>query len=84
MFMDNQMQANSHKYRFICSTNDTVNLIVENQIIDNSTCGKLLGVKFHYKLTFNAHIDDICKKSGLKLNALSRITPYMDFNKNGY
>ena len=59
-------------------------LIVENQFIDNSTCEKLPGVKFHYKLTFNAHIDDICKKSGLKLNALSRITPCMDFNKNGY
>ena len=74
-FMDNQMKASPHKYHFICSTNDTVNLIVENQITDNSTCEKLLGVKFHYKLTFNVHIDDICKKSGLKLNALSRITP---------
>ena len=56
-------------------------MIVENQIIDNSKCEKLLGVKFDYKLTFNAHIDDICKKAGLKLNALSRIAPYMDFNK---
>ena len=82
--MDNQMQASPHKYHLICSTNDTVNLIVENQIIDNSACGKPLGVKFHYKLTFNAHIDITCKKSGLKLNAISRITPYMDFNKNGY
>ena len=59
-------------------------LIVENQITDNSTCEKLPGVKFHYKLTFNAHIDDIYRKSGLKLNPLSRITPYMDFHKNGY
>ena len=52
-----------------------VNLIVENQIIDTSTCEKLLGVIFDQKLTFNAHIDDICKKAGLKLNALSRIAP---------
>ena len=54
----------------------TVNLIVENQVIDNSKCEKLLGVKFDYKLSFNAHTDDICKKAGLKLNALLRIAPY--------
>ena len=79
--MDNQMKANPDKCHYICSTNDTVNLIVENQIIDNSKSKKLLGVNFDYKLTFNAHIDDICKKAGLKLNALSGIAPYMDFNK---
>ena len=62
--MDNQMKANPYKYHIICSTNDTINLIVENQIIDNSKCEKLLGVKFDYKLTFNPHIDDICKKIG--------------------
>ena len=77
--MDNHMKANPDKCHFICSTNDTVNLIVENQITDNSKCEKSLGVKFDYKLTFNAHIDEICKKAGLKLNALSRIAPYMCF-----
>ena len=79
--MDNQLKGNPGKYHFICSTNDAVNLIGENQIIDNSKCEKLLGVKFDYKLTFNAHLDDIWKKVGLKLNALSRIAPYMDFTK---
>ena len=55
--MNNQMKTNSDKCHFICSTNDTVNLIVENQIINNSKCENFL--KFDYKLTFNAHIDDI-------------------------
>ena len=80
-FMDNQMKANPIKCHFICSTNDAVNLMVENPIIDNSKCEKLLGVKYDYKLTFNAHIDDICKKAELKLNVLSRLAPYIDFNK---
>ena len=79
-FMENQLKANLDKCHFICSTNDKVNLIVENQIIDNSKCEKLLCVKFDYKLTLNAHIDEICKKTGLKLNALSRIARYMHFN----
>ena len=77
--MDNQMRANPDRCHF--SVNDTVNLIFQNQIIDNSKREKLLCVKFDYKLTFKAHIDDTCKKAGLKLNALSRIAPYMDFNK---
>ena len=80
-FMDNQMKANPQKCQFICSTNDTVNLVAENQIIDNSKCEKLHGVKFNDELTSNAHIDDICKEAGRKLNALSRIASYMDFNK---
>ena len=80
-FMDNQMKANPEKCHFICSTNDSVNFIVENQTIYNSKWEKFLAVKFDSKLTFNGHIDDICKKARLKLNALSRIVPYMDFNK---
>ena len=81
-FMDNQMKANRDKCHFICSnTNDTVNLIVENQAIENSIWEKLFGVKFDYKLIFKAHINDVCKKAGLNLNDLSRIALYMKFNK---
>ena len=61
-FMDNQMKANPDKCQFICSTKDTVNLIVENQIIDNSKCEKLLGVKFDYKLMFT--LMTFAKKQG--------------------
>ena len=62
--MDKQINASPDKCHFSCCTNDTINLIVENQIIDNSKSEKLLGVKFDYKSTFNAQIDDICKKQG--------------------
>ena len=64
------MKANPDKCHFICSTNDTVNLIIENQIIDNNKCEKLVGVKFDYKLISNAHNDGISKKqSWLLVNA---------------
>ena len=79
--MDKEMKANPDKCHFICSTNDTVNLIVENQIINNSKCEKLLGVKLNDKLTFNAHIDAISKKAGLKLKSISSIAPYKDLKK---
>ena len=32
-------------------------------------------------MNFNSHIHYICQKAGQKLNAISRITPYMDFAK---
>ena len=35
-FMDNQVKNNPDECHFICSTNDRVNLIVENQMIGNS------------------------------------------------
>ena len=83
-FYDNQMKANPDKCHFICSTDDKVNITIENQKIYNSPCEKLLGVRFDSKLTFDTHIKDICKKAGLKLNALARITPYMDLNKKRF
>ena len=55
--------------------------MIENRQIYNSTCEKLLVVFFDSKLTFQSHIDNICKKVAHKLNTISRITPYMDFNK---
>ena len=49
--------------------------------MDNSTCKKLLDVLFDNKLAFQSHMDNICNKVTHILNAISRITPYMDFNK---
>ena len=80
-FSDNQMKSNPDKCNFFCSTNKKVSLIVENKETSNSTYERLLGVTIDSKLSFNTHVDDVCKKTSLKLNALSRITPHLDFKK---
>ena len=80
-FSDNQMKSNPDKCNFICSTIKKVRLIVENKEINNSTHERLLGVEVDSRLSFNTHIDNICKKPNLKLNTLSRITPHLDFKK---
>ena len=77
-FYDNQMIANPEECHFICNTDDKVNITVEHQKICNCPCEKPLGVRFDSKLNFDAHINNICKKPGPKLNALAKITPYMD------
>ena len=40
-----------------------------------------LGIKIDHKLTFNAHIDEICKKVGQKMNGLFRVLLYMNITK---
>ena len=80
-FSDNKMKANPDKCHFLCSSNREVSLTIENQIIKNSKFKKLLAIKLDSKLNFNSHIHGICHKAGQKLNAISRITPYMDFEK---
>ena len=61
-FADNQMKANPDKCHFICSFNLKTSIMIENLQIHNSTCEILLGVLFDSKLTFQSHIDNICKK----------------------
>ena len=80
-FSDNQMKSNPDKCHFLCNSNSELSLTIETQKIKNSKFEKLLGIKLDSKLNFNSHIHDICQKAGQKLNAIFRITPYMDFAK---
>ena len=75
------MKANSDRCHFICSSKLKMSIMIENRLIHNSIREKLLCVFFDSKLPFQSHIVNICKKAAHKLNAISRITPYMDFKK---
>ena len=44
-------------------------------------CEKLLGIKVDSRSNFNEHLDGIIKKASHKINALSRITPFMNISK---
>ena len=65
----------------IMKANIPTNAICRDIQITNSKCEKLLGIKIDHKLTFDAHIDEICKKTGQKINALSMVIPYMNITK---
>ena len=54
--------------------------LIEN-IIEKSAYEKLLGVNVDYNLKFNEHLESILKKAMRKVNALSRILPYRNFEK---
>ena len=80
-FFDNQMKGNTDKCHLIMNTNNTPELKVGDSLIKRSTCEKLLGVKIDYKLTFDNHVGNLCKKANNKLRALARATPYMTIEK---
>ena len=79
--VDNQMKANPDKCHLLISNSDKVSICVHNYNIKSSKCEQLLGIKIGNKLNFNTHVNEICKKAGQKLNALLRVTPYMDLSK---
>ena len=67
---DNLMKVNADKCNLLVSTNNTVKIKMEKFDITNSKSGKLLGVKFYHKLSFNDHISELCKKASRKIHAL--------------
>ena len=75
------MKANPDKCHFITSESKDLVINVENNQITNSKCEKLLEIKIDHELISNAHIDEICKKAGQRMNTLSRVIPYMNITK---
>ena len=75
------MKANKERCRLLISCSENITINVHDNIIGKSIYEKLLGVNVDYKLKFNEHLDSILKKAGRKVNVLSRILPYMNFEK---
>ena len=71
-FADKLMKANKDKCHLLISGNENITINVDDNIIGESICEKLLSVNVDYKLKFNKHLDGILKKAGRKVYALSR------------
>ena len=80
-FSDNQMKANISKCHLLVNKNDEVVINLGETEIKNSEYEKLLGIKVDTKLNFNEHLNDIISKASRKVNALSRVVPYMSLSK---
>ena len=77
--MEQVWTAYSFNNLLVFSSSVKRRIMIENEQISNSSCEKLLGVFFVSKLTFQSHIDNICKKASQKLNAISSLS--MDNNQ---
>ena len=72
------MKGNEDKCHVMLSLQDSVHVNIGTVQIENSKYSKLLGININSILTFEGHINGTCKTSISKLNALSKISYYMN------
>ena len=77
---NNFMKANSDKSHLIMTCAEANTAMIDLSI-DSSKAEVLLGITIDHELKFDNHVNNLCKKASLKLNALARITPFMNFSK---
>ena len=86
-FYENFMVLNPEKCHFMClgSKKDELNSIVlDNITLPASHLETLLGIEIDDKLTFTKHIKTLCKKTGQKLNALARLSNFMNITQKQF
>jgi len=77
-FIHNCMKANPDKSHLMLSKPDEMKISICGKEIQNSKCEKLLGILIDSNLNFQDHISMLCKKASQKLQALSRVSRYMN------
>ena len=65
------MKVNTGKSYLLLSSNSRATATIDNSYTEDEQV--LLGVTIDSNLTFENHINSICKKANQKLNALARI-----------
>ena len=78
---ENSMKANSDKSHLLMSVNKTNVAKIDGHCIESEDEQELLGILIDSNLTFENHINNLCKKASQKLNALARISTYMTIDK---
>ena len=78
----NEMIANPNKFHALFVKKDQtdtfgINLDFLGQSIQSEKSVKLLGVTLDYKLNFDPHISNICKKAASQLNVLKRLKSFI-------
>ena len=86
-FLHNGMLLNETKCQFLIvessksKRNAIASVKVHGEHIVECTDGKLLGITFDSNLTMKKHIAKICKQADNKLNALARVSNFLDQDK---
>ena len=80
-FNSNYIKANSDKRHLMVSCTEATTAIIDGLPIDSSKTEVLLGITIDHELKFDDHVNYLCKKASLLLNALARITPFTNFRK---
>ena len=82
----NEMIANPNKFHALFAKKDQkntsgINLNFQGHSIKSEETVKLLGVTLDYKLNFDPHISNLCKKAAAQLNVLKRLKSFIGFTE---
>ena len=75
------MKINTEKSHILFSRNDNVSGNIDDNTIICENKNEQLGIILDSKLSFENHINNLCKKESQKLNAVVRVTSYMCLKK---
>ena len=81
---NNEMIANPEKFHAILLRKNQTNtsgeqININGKMIKSEETVKLLGVTLDYRLDFDPHISNICKKAAAQLNVLKRLKAFIGF-----
>ena len=71
------MEANQDICHFLSSLDINTKFSLHACILENSNSQNLLGATIDRKLNFNEHVTNLCDKASKKIQALTRIFPYI-------
>ena len=60
------------------------NINIEGKIMKSKETVKLLSIRLDYRLNFELHISELCRKAASQLNVLQRLKQFIAFNENSY
>ena len=82
-FHYNGMKLNYSKCNLIVCGHKYESMIlkIDNTVVIETNLVKLLAINIESELTFNKHMEIVCKKTSQKLNALSRLCAFIPFHK---
>ena len=80
-FSDNQKKENHDKCRLLVSGKNNGTMNASGFKIKNTECEKLLRIKVDCGLKFENYLDSVIKKDSNKINALSRVPPFINLSK---
>ena len=78
----NEMQANPGKFQFMLFSRKTLSqqciTLGNDTVLFSESCVTVLGVMIDENLNFSEHVSSLCNKAARQLNALVRISKYID------
>ena len=80
-FFTNAMKANPDKCNFLSSLDMNSKISASNFDIENTHSQKFLSVTIDRNLNFHEHVSSLCKRVNTKINAMTRVFPFMLSNK---